>query len=207
MAQFHIQAGNLKHLKLIFNPDESTRPTKSIVRGSFFDTLGSEIVDSVFIEAFGGCGSMGIEALSRGARAAIFYEINKEAYEILSRNLTLMRDRAPHFQCKSLNADFFTQDIQSHIEKIAQNDDKNVRNARIILYLDPPFCIREGMADIYERLITKICNFSHSQQSRVDLIVFEHWSGYNMPHFFGEYEKYKTRQFGKSTLTYFIIKD
>ena len=59
MAQFHIQAGNLKHLKLIFNPDESTRPTKSIVRGSFFDTLGSEIVDSVFIEAFGGCGSMG----------------------------------------------------------------------------------------------------------------------------------------------------
>ncbi len=177
MAQFHIQAGNLKHLKLIFNPDESTRPTKSIVRGSFFDTLGSEIVDSVFIEAFGGCGSMGIEALSRGARAAIFYEINKEAYEILSRNLTLMRDRAPHFQCKSFNADFFTQDI------------------------------REGMADIYERLITKICNFSHSQQSRVDLIVFEHWSGYNMPHFFGEYEKHKTRQFGKSTLTYFIIKD
>ena len=50
-------------------------------------------------------------------------------------------------------------------------------------------------------------HFSHSQQSRVDLIVFEHWSGYNMPHFFGEYEKYKTRQFGKSTLTYFIIKD
>ncbi|WP_276890599.1 16S rRNA (guanine(966)-N(2))-methyltransferase RsmD [Helicobacter japonicus] len=197
MAHFSIQAGTLKHLQLIFNPEENTRPTKSIVRGSFFDTLGADIIGSVFIEAFGGCGSMGIEALSRGAREAIFYEIDKKAYEILSRNLCLAQKRVKTLQFRSFNADFFIQPLEEYMRSESQ----------VVLYLDPPFCIRAGKANIYERLITKICNLDKTGKSSISLIVFEHWSEYNMPHIIGRYKKLKMRQFGKTTLTYYVVKD
>ena len=107
--RFHIQSGVLKHLKLIWNAKSSTRPTKSIVKESFFNTMKSEIVDCVFIEGFGGCGSMGIEALSLGASEAVFYEIDTEAYKILCQNLTHANNaahklgkRAPIFLHKAL---------------------------------------------------------------------------------------------------------
>ena len=41
----------------------------------------------------------------------------------------------------------------------------------------------------------------------IALIVFEHWSEYNMPHIIGAYRQLKMRQFGKSTLTYYTAKD
>ncbi len=60
------------------------------------------------------------------------------------------------------------------------------------------------MGDIYERLLTMVENLG---QCSVNFIVFEHWSGYNMPSIVGEYILLKTRQFGKSSLTYYILKD
>lgn len=190
-AKFHIHAGMLKHLRLMWDNQISTRPTKSIVRESFFNTMGASIVDSVFIEGFGGCGSMGIEALSRGAKEAVFYEINKKAYHILSQNLALAQKRVPTLKFSAYNADFFTQSFQKWAAQ------------HIILYLDPPFCTREGMNDIYERLFVMI----EKLQESACFIVFEHWSEYNMPDIIGAYAKLKMRQFGKSTLTYYTLKD
>ncbi|AAP78150.1 16S rRNA (guanine(966)-N(2))-methyltransferase RsmD [Helicobacter hepaticus] len=194
VVKFHIQAGILKHLPLIWNNQESTRPTKSIVRESFFNTMSINIVECVFVEAFGGCGSMGIEALSRGASEAIFYEIDKRAYNILLQNLAFAQKRASGLKFYAYNTDFFTQSFQRWI----------TTKENVILYFDPPFCIREGMGDIYERLLTMVENLG---QCSVNFIVFEHWSGYNMPSIVGEYILLKTRQFGKSSLTYYTLKD
>ncbi|MCX2717639.1 16S rRNA (guanine(966)-N(2))-methyltransferase RsmD [Helicobacter sp. MIT 21-1697] len=194
IARFHIQAGKLKNLPLVWNNQESTRPTKSIVRESFFNTMSTNIVECVFVEAFGGCGSMGIEALSRGASEAIFYEIDKRAYNILLQNLTFAQKRETALKFYAYNTDFFTQSFHRWIT-LKEN---------VILYLDPPFCIREGMEDIYERLLIMVENLG---RCNVHFIVFEHWSGYNMPFIVGEYILLKTRQFGKSSLTYYTLKD
>ncbi len=107
VVKFHIQAGILKHLPLIWNNQESTRPTKSIVRESFFNTMGTNIVECVFVEAFGGCGSMGIEALSRGASEAIFYEIDKRAYNILLQNLAFAQKKSIRAKILCLQYRFF----------------------------------------------------------------------------------------------------
>lgn len=194
MPNFAIQSGVLKGLKLVFNPAEGTRPTKSIVRESFFNTIGGEIVGSVFIEAFAGCGSMGLEALSRGASEAVFYEIDKGAYSILEKNLSLAKRRIPTLNISHFHTDFFAQDLKPYMSLPIQ----------VILYLDPPFCIREGKADIYQKLLAKIHNLG---RCAIGLIVFEHWSEYNMPHIIGVCERLKVRQFGKSALTYFRLKD
>lgn len=192
---FKITTGILKNLPLMLNPNPSTRPTKSIVRQSCFNTIGSEIVGSVFIEGFGGCGSMGIEALSRGASRAIFFEKDTFAYEILLQNLTLAQKRESSLVFQTYNTDFFTA---------FWNIEKAVLSYNVILYLDPPFCIREGMEDIYEQCFTFIRSLT---QGFVNLIVFEHWSEYNIPHFIGDFGLHKTRKFGKTTLTYYLLKD
>lgn len=197
--RFYIQSGVLKHLKLIWNAKSSTRPTKSIVKESFFNTMKSEIVDCVFIEGFGGCGSMGIEALSLGASEAVFYEIDTEAYKILCQNLANAKNAAQKLgkilKFSTFNADFFSTDIFTQ---------GFIHTQKAILYLDPPFCIRQGMQDIYERLFALVGNL---KPCGVRFIVFEHLSGYNMPEMLGVYIRYKMRSFGKSTLTYYIAKD
>ena len=195
--KFHIQSGALKGLRLLWNESSSTRPTKALVRKSFFDTLQSEIRGAVFIEGFGGCGSMGIEALSLGASEAVFCEIDPKAFRILQTNLALAQKR--HATQKSqnklkfhaYNADFFTQDFQGR---------QGWQDKPIILYLDPPFSIREGMGDIYERLIAYVKSL---EIFSVSFIVFEHWSEYNMPLQIGRFTQLKSRRFGKSTLTYY----
>lgn len=190
---FAIQTGKLKHLALIFNHHQGTRPTKSIVRQSCFNTIGADIVGSVFIEGFAGCGSMGIEALSRGAYKAIFYEKEKYAYDILCKNLSLAKKREPMLHCESFCGDFFTQNLQNICNT----------NHRHILYLDPPFYIRDGQEAIYERLLLKIAKLT---QFFFSLIIFEHWSEYNAPDKIGIYALLKTRRFGQSALTYYIPK-
>jgi 16S rRNA (guanine(966)-N(2))-methyltransferase RsmD len=81
-----IIAGKYKN-KLLELPDIMvTRSTKSIVKESFFNVIQYDIINTIFIEAFGGSGSMGLEALSRGSSKAYFIEINSKSYKILKKN-------------------------------------------------------------------------------------------------------------------------
>ena len=59
-----ISAGKYKHQKIYLPSLQSTRSTKSILKGSFFDTFQNDIIDKAFVEVFGGSGSMGLEALT-----------------------------------------------------------------------------------------------------------------------------------------------
>lgn len=190
-AKFYIFSGILKGMRLEWAQKASTRPTKAIVRESFFNTIGCNIIGSIFIEAFGGCGSMGIEAISRGADKAIFYEYDKETYEILLQNIENAKKKMSTLKLYAHNADFLAQSIQDYMDL----------KRHIILYLDPPFSIRDGMEDIYEKLFIMVKNF---HQSNVDFIIFEYWSGYNMPSILGDYTLLKIRRFGKSSLAYYV---
>ena len=65
----------------------TTRGSKSILKESLFNTLQFELIDKNFVEVFSGSGSIGLEALSRGAGACYFIEHNREAYHILQQNV------------------------------------------------------------------------------------------------------------------------
>ncbi len=68
-------------------PGMETRPTPERLRESLFNILSPHIVDSVFVDAYAGCGSVGIEAISRGARKAVFIERNRENVALIQDNL------------------------------------------------------------------------------------------------------------------------
>ena len=96
-----IVAGELRG-RVIEAPDgEGTRPTTDRVREALFSSLYSlrgGFGGAVVLDAFAGSGALGIEALSRGAASATFYESNTKAAAVLKRNLAACGVDAPVVQ-------------------------------------------------------------------------------------------------------------
>jgi 16S rRNA (guanine(966)-N(2))-methyltransferase RsmD len=82
-------AGKAKGRKLRSVPGDITRPITDLVKESLFNILGGEVVDALFLDLFAGTGSVGIEALSHGARRAVFVERNRRAVETIKENLKI----------------------------------------------------------------------------------------------------------------------
>lgn len=89
-------AGEAKGRKLLSVPGQATRPITDRVKESLFNILGGQVVDALFLDLFAGTGSVGIEALSRGARRAVFVERNRQALKVIAENLKMtgLADRA-----------------------------------------------------------------------------------------------------------------
>src|SRR5690242_11890345 len=72
-------------------PGLATRPTPDRLREALFNVLQMRIAGTLFVDAHAGSGAIGIEAISRGARQAVFIERSKEAAEVLKGNLRSLR--------------------------------------------------------------------------------------------------------------------
>ena len=186
-----IIAGKYKNKSIKLPSLEVTRSTKSILKESFFNVLQFDIIDTVFVEAFGGSGSIGLEALSRGAKHSYFCEIDKSSYKLLQGN------------CKSIDEHNTTTMFGDSFAKVPELLEKlKNSNEEIILYLDPPFDFREGMEGIYDRAFDLVKNITNEN---VFLVTFEHESKVSMPDTLGKFTKYKTKKFGNSSLTYYNV--
>lgn len=84
-----ISSGIYKGKKLALPALSSTRSTKSIVKGSFFDTWRAELRGATFIECFGGSGAMALEALSNGVKNVYAIEKDAAAHKIMRKNFEL----------------------------------------------------------------------------------------------------------------------
>ena len=84
-----ISSGIYRGKKLTLPALSSTRSTKSIVKGSFFDTWRAQLRGAAFIECFGGSGAMALEALSNGAKNVYAIEKDVAAHKIMRKNFEL----------------------------------------------------------------------------------------------------------------------
>jgi len=87
MSSPRIIAGQAKGLRLKSVPGDITRPITDRVKSALFNIISADIVDSRFLDLFGGTGSVGIEALSRGAQFVQFIDKNQAACFVLRENL------------------------------------------------------------------------------------------------------------------------
>jgi len=183
-----IIAGKFKGKILKLPSKTTTRSSKAIVLESFFNTLQFDIVDATFVEVFSGSGSIGLEALSRGAGEIIFMEKDKDALKTLKSNIALTNPSA----CSVLGGDSFSN-INAVIAQLKKQDKS------AYFYVDPPFSIREGMEDIYEKTMQLIAKLP---SQIVELIIIEHMTGLEIPSSLGSFSIKKTKKFGNTTLTY-----
>lgn len=68
-----------------------TRPTTDRIKETLFNMISPNLADSTFLDLFSGSGGIGIEALSRGAKEAVFIEQNRDAVECIKENLKRTR--------------------------------------------------------------------------------------------------------------------
>ena len=92
MAQIRVIAGQFGGRK-IDAPDFSnsrTKPMGERIRNAMFNKVGAEIEGARVLDVFAGTGSVGLEALSRGASSVTFVERDKIAQKILAKNIALL---------------------------------------------------------------------------------------------------------------------
>jgi len=187
-----IIAGKYKGKKLELPSLEVTRSSKARLKESFFNVLQFDIIDKVFIEAFGGSGSIGLEAISRGAKKAYFIELNKNSYNTLVRNCRAIEMD----KCQTTLGDTFVH-LPTILNSLKNSSDE------LIVYIDPPFDFRDGMSDIYEKSFKLV---EEIENENIVIICFEHETSIEIPDILGKFEKFKNKQFGKSSLTYFRLR-
>ena len=182
-----ISAGKYKGKKIALPSLDSTRSTKAILKGSLFDTLQYDMVDEVFVEVFGGSGSMGLEALSRGASHAYFIEKDKAAFGTLKSNCKLIDEK----NTTPMQGDSFLI-FPTLLATLS---------GKAYFYFDPPFSIRDGMEDIYQKVLALIASIP---KEKAHLVVMEHMSTLIVPESIGAYTLSKTKKFGNSSLSYYL---
>jgi 16S rRNA (guanine966-N2)-methyltransferase len=84
-------SGTAKGRKLKMVPGDSTRPVMDRVKEALFNILGVGIQGCSFLDLFAGTGSVGIEALSRGAARVLFVDIDRLAIRTIHENLSITR--------------------------------------------------------------------------------------------------------------------
>jgi len=126
MSMMRVTGGVFRGRRIKSLPGQSTRPTSDMVRESLFNILGEKIADSSFLDIFAGTGSVGIEALSRGAERAAFIEKNGFACKIIRENLDLLGIAD---KCVVIKADF------SKGLRMLENNGE----AYDVIFIDPPY--------------------------------------------------------------------
>lgn len=121
-----IISGSARGTKLLTLSGENTRPTLDRVKEPLFSIIQNEILDSTVLDLFSGSGALGIESLSRGAKTAVFCDKNKEAIEIIYKNIEKTRLKE--------NSIVINNDYIKCLEML---NDKDMKFD--LIFLDPPY--------------------------------------------------------------------
>lgn len=118
-------------------PRTDLRPTMDRVKAAIFSSLGELVIGANVLDLFAGTGSLGIEALSRGAASAVFVEKDTLAVETLRKNLVKTR----------LTGAIQTLDIFSFLDRLAPPETYD------LIFADPPYAKKTDDRDFASELL------------------------------------------------------
>lgn len=130
-------SGEFRSRRLETLKNNDVRPTSDKVKEAVFSSIQFEVQGSCFLDLFSGSGQMGIEALSRGAREAVFVDYSRESIKMVERNILSLNLKN---KAKTIISDSIL-----FLEKTNQKFD--------IAYLDPPY-----KTDLIDRSVKRIAN-------------------------------------------------
>ncbi len=187
--QTSIVAGKYKGKKIDLPSLETTRSSKGVVKESFFNTIQFDVLDCILVEMFSGSGSIGLEALSRGAEHVYFMEKDKAAFQTLSKNIHNLGVE----NATAIYGDSFEK--TEHIIKELSRAKK-----KAFFYVDPPFSFREGMEEIYDKTFATLASIP---LEIIEMVTIEHMTGLQLPETIGSLTLKKSKKFGKTSLTHY----
>ena len=126
-------AGEYRSRVLHAPEGQDTRPTSDRLRETLFNVLAPRVEGAVFLDLYAGSGAVGIEALSRGAREAIFVEQGEPAMRAIRKNLASLGIRGGYA--------LEPRSVAVGLRRLAEAG----RKAGLV-FLDPPYASAEEYA-------------------------------------------------------------
>ena len=175
-----VTGGSLRGRELSAPKGRAIRPTSGKVRESIFSVIGPRVTGSRVLDLFCGVGTLGIEAMSRGASEAVFIETSPAALKFLERNLSTLGIRDSARVIKS--------DCRSFLMSGAHGEEFD------LIFADPPYSLKCGreIVEIVEGLDI-LCPGA--------LLIFEHSRFEDLPDRSGKLLLAKRRRFGDSVFS------
>jgi 16S rRNA (guanine(966)-N(2))-methyltransferase RsmD len=180
----NITAGDLKGRRLFTLKDRSVRPTGARVREALFSIIGGAVADAVVLDLFSGAGTIGIEALSRGAERCTFVDKSEKVIEILRRNIRELGIGE--------RASIIPLDAAKAVKMVRKNGEKFD-----MIFLDPPY----RRFNRTQELILSIS--SEDILSPAGILIWEHDSKRVPEDIYGSLKRKTTKRYGDTSISFF----
>lgn len=155
-----------------------TRPTTDRVKEALFSIIQFEVPGARVLDLFGGTGQLGIEALSRGAKSAVFTDAREDACRLIRENLKRTR--------LEQDAKVIRSDYLDYLTRCKDKFD--------IIILDPPY------AEVFlENALKRITEIDILESNGI--IITERPVGKELPWEFESYTRSKDYKYGKTLIT------
>lgn len=187
MLSLRVISGKVRGLKLNTPKNDDVRPTTDRVKESVFNIINGYVMDSNVLDLFAGTGSLGIECLSRGANKCVFVDASKTSIEIVKSNIKKARVEA--------DSEVMNVDCKSAIDKL-----KTRSESFDLIFMDPPYYENLFVSTLEKISDTKLLNED-------GIIVVEHDTTEKLPDNVGDLVKQKSRKYGNTTVTFYVVED
>jgi 16S rRNA (guanine966-N2)-methyltransferase len=176
-----IISGKYRSRKLATTEDLATRPPLELVRSALFNIIGKDIQETKVLDVFAGSGSIGLEALSRGASACTFIDAGRAIVKKLKQNIE-------HLDCESI--------CTVHCGRIPGVFSLLGEERYDYIFVDPPFdSLMQGIfLDLEDQLLPFL--------SENGIIVLRHPENVPFMPDKGLYEMVKEKKYGISILKF-----
>ncbi|WP_312115005.1 16S rRNA (guanine(966)-N(2))-methyltransferase RsmD [Brevibacillus reuszeri] len=174
-------AGEHRGRRLAAVPGKGTRPTTDKVKESIFNMIGPYFDGGWALDLYAGTGSLGIEALSRGAERAVFVERDTKAFAVVKQNVTACR--------LDDHAELYRMDADRAIRTLGKRD-----QAFELIFLDPPYANQKIVEEI--TLLQELGLLADGAW-----IVAEHDVGDQFPEVIGKCVRDRASTYGDTAVT------
>jgi 16S rRNA (guanine966-N2)-methyltransferase len=179
-------AGQYRSRVLAAPGGRDTRPTSDRLRETLFNVLAPQIEGAAFVDLYAGSGAVGIEALSRGAKEAIFVEQAESALKAIRTNLATLGIRGGYT--------LETRNVAAALKRLASSG-----LAADIVFLDPPY----ANADEYERALGLLGGECVRLLAPGSIVVAEHAKKSDMAERYGALARYRVLKQGDAALSFY----
>jgi 16S rRNA (guanine(966)-N(2))-methyltransferase RsmD len=187
--KFRITGGTHKGRPLLAPANLRTRPMQGFLREALFNILQHQIAEASVLDLFSGTGSIGLEALSRGASTCLFVESYKPAFQVLRNNI------------KSFGFEDRVKALNINLLRLTSFPSTGFEPYHLI-FLDPPFAFHDSpRTNQLDRLIQLIEN--QRLLSNDALLVLQVRKEQSPPDLLGTLEPFDLRPHGSVSLVFY----
>lgn len=181
-------AGQFRSRPLAAPRGRDTRPTSDRLRETLFNVLAPRMEGAIFLDLYAGSGAVGIEALSRGAKEAIFVENAETALRAIRANLASLGIRGGY----SLEA----RSAATALKRLAASG-----KVVDVVFLDPPY----GEIAEYELALGMLGGECRDVLVPDALVIAEHLKKLDLAERYGVLERFRVLKQGDSGLSFFNL--